>query len=60
MATLVAIALYALLPEGLLVGPRSVIPVLGVLLLVALTWSTRGGSPGRPALSRVASLAWSP
>ncbi len=35
-ATLVAIALYALLPDGLLVGPRLIIPGLGAVLLVAL------------------------
>ena len=37
LATLLAIALYALLPDTLLLGPRFVIPALGLLLLVALT-----------------------
>src|SRR5689334_2751765 len=36
MATLLAIALYALLPQDLLVGPRLLIPGLEVLLLVPL------------------------
>lgn len=36
IATLVAIALYALLPQRLLVGPRFVIPGLETLLLVSL------------------------
>jgi hypothetical protein len=36
LATLVAIALYALLPQDLVVGPRFVIPGLETLLLVSL------------------------
>ena len=36
LAVLAAIALYALLPETLLVLPRLLIPVLGILLLVTL------------------------
>jgi len=36
IAALAAIALYALLPETLLLLPRLVIPVLGVLLVIAL------------------------
>lgn len=36
IAVLVAIALYALLSDPLLVGPRFVIPTLGVLLLIPL------------------------
>ncbi len=36
IATLAAIALYALLPETLLLLPRLVIPVLGVLLVITL------------------------
>jgi hypothetical protein len=35
-ATLVAIALYALLPQSILVGPRFVIPGLELLLLISL------------------------
>ena len=37
IAVLVAIVAYALLPESLLIGPRLVIPLLELALLVALT-----------------------
>src|SRR6478752_443497 len=36
VAVLVAVALYAVLPEPLLVGPRFLIPALELVLLVAL------------------------
>src|SRR3954471_11972019 len=36
LVVVAAIALYALLPEQLIVGPRLVIPVLEAVLLVAL------------------------
>ncbi|GIH17709.1 hypothetical protein [Rugosimonospora africana] len=36
LATLVAIALYALLPQDVLIGPRFVIPGLEMLLLISL------------------------
>jgi uncharacterized membrane protein len=35
-AVLVAIALYALLPEPLLIGPRLVVPALGLVLFIPL------------------------
>jgi hypothetical protein len=53
----VAIALYALLPETLLVGPRFVIPVLGVLLLVALIVVNPTRLTRQTRFSRIASLA---
>ncbi len=36
LAVLVAIALYALLPESLVLGPRFLIPALEAALLIAL------------------------
>ena len=57
LAVLVAIALYALLPETLLVGPRFVIPVLGVLLLVALIVVNPTRLTRQTRFSRIASLA---
>ena len=56
LATLFAIALYALLPDSLLVGPRFVIPALGVLLLVALTIVNPRRLTRQTRLSRIASL----
>jgi hypothetical protein len=53
----VAIALYALLPETLLVGPRFVIPVLGVLLLVAVIVVNPTRLTRQTRFSRIASLA---
>jgi len=56
IAVLVAIALYALLPEHLLVGPRFVIPTLGVLLLVALIIINPRRMTRQTRFSRIASL----
>ena len=57
VAVLVAIALYALLPETLLVLPRFLIPALGVLLLIALVVVNPTRLTRQTRLSRVASLA---
>jgi hypothetical protein len=57
VAVLVAIALYALLPSALLVGPRFVIPVLGTLLLVALIVVNPTRLTRQTRFSRIASLA---
>jgi hypothetical protein len=57
VAVLFAIALYALLPEPLLVLPRYVIPALGVLLLIALTVVNPRRLTRETRLSRIASLA---
>jgi hypothetical protein len=57
LATLVAIALYALLPDGLLVGPRFVIPALGTVLLVALVAVNPWRLTEQSRVSRTASLA---
>jgi hypothetical protein len=56
LAVLAAIALYALLPETLLVVPRFVIPGLGLLLLVALVVVNPRRLTRQTRLSRVASL----
>ena len=56
IAVLVAIALYALLPENLLVLPRLLIPVLGVLLLIALVVVNPKRLTRQTRLSRLASL----
>ena len=56
VAVLVAIALYALLPEHLLVGPRFVIPTLGVLLLGALILINPRRITRQTRFSRIASL----
>jgi uncharacterized membrane protein len=57
LATLVAIGLYALLPDRLLLGPRLVIPVLGLLLLVAVVAVNPRRLTRETRWSRVASLA---
>jgi hypothetical protein len=57
VAVLVAIALYTLLPENLLVGPRYVIPGLGVLLLIALVVVNPRRLTRQTRFSRFASLA---
>jgi hypothetical protein len=56
-AVVFAIALYALLPEPLLLLPRYVIPALGVLLLIALTVVNPRRLTRQTRLSRIASLA---
>jgi hypothetical protein len=57
IATLAAIALYALLPETLLVLPRLLIPVLGGLLLIALTVINPRRLTRETRFSRITSLA---
>jgi hypothetical protein len=57
VAVLAAIALYALLPEPLLVGPRFIIPALGVLLLAALVVVNPRRLTRQTRFSRIASLA---
>jgi cellulase/cellobiase CelA1 len=47
IAVAVEIALYATLPSALIVGPRLILPVLGVLLLVPLALGTRTSEPSR-------------
>jgi hypothetical protein len=56
IAVLAAIALYALLPETLLILPRFLIPALGVLLLVTLVVINPRRLTRQTRLSRVASL----
>ena len=56
LAVLIAIALYALLPETLLVLPRLLIPALGVLLLITLTVVNPKRLTRQTRFSRVASL----
>jgi uncharacterized membrane protein len=56
LAVVTAIALYALLPENLLLGPRLVIPALGVLLLVALVVVNPRRMTRQTRFSRIASL----
>jgi hypothetical protein len=57
VAVLAAIALYALLPDTLLVRPRYVIPALGVLLLVTLVVVNPRRLTRQTHFSRIASLA---
>ncbi len=56
VAVVVAIALYGLLPENLLVLPRFVIPTLGFLLLAALLLVNPRRLTRETRVSRVASL----
>ncbi len=56
-AVLVAIALYALLPQRLLIGPRFLLPLLEVLLLSALVITNPRRLTEENRLSRVLSLA---
>ena len=56
LAVLTAIALYALLPETLLVLPRLLIPTLGGLLLVALIAVNPRRLTRQTRLSRIASI----
>ena len=56
LAVLAAIALYTLLPETLLVLPRLLIPVLGVLLLVTLVVINPRRLTRQTRFSRLASL----
>jgi len=57
VAVLVAIALYAVLPEPLLVGPRFLIPALELVLLVALIATNPLRMTRQTRWSRAASLA---
>src|SRR6476646_8332271 len=56
VAVLVAIALYAVLPEPLLVGPRFLIPALELVLLVALIATNPLRLTRQTRWSRVVSL----
>ena len=56
LVVLAAIALYALLPDNLLLGSRLVIPALGVLLLVALVVVNPRRLTRQTRFSRIASL----
>jgi len=56
IAVTVEIVLYATLPSALIVGPRLVIPVLGVLLLVPLALASRKAEPS-PAFAFQRKLA---
>jgi hypothetical protein len=56
LAALTAIALYALLPETLLLLPRLLIPALGVLLLIALVVVNPKRLTRQTRFSRIASL----
>jgi hypothetical protein len=57
IVTVAAIALYALLPQRLLVGPRLLIPALEVLLLVPLIAVNPRRMNRQSRWSRIASLA---
>ncbi len=56
-AVLVAIALYAVLPESLILGPRFLIPALELLLLIALIATNPLRLTRQSRWSRLASLA---
>ena len=56
-ATVVAIALYALLPDDLLVGPRYVVPSIEAVLLVSLVLVNPWRMSRETRWSRAASLA---
>jgi hypothetical protein len=57
IAVIVAIALYALLPESLLIGPRFLIPSLELVLLVAVVATNPRRVTRETRLSRLASLS---
>jgi hypothetical protein len=57
LAIVVAGTLYALLPDGLLLGPRLLIPVLEAVLLVAVVATNPRRITRETRLSRYASLA---
>jgi uncharacterized membrane protein len=57
LAVLTAISLHALLPDTLMVGPRFLIPALGVPLLVALILVNPRRLTRETRFSRIASLA---
>lgn len=56
-AVLVAVALYASLPNQLLVGPRFVIPILECILLIALVAADPRRITRQTRMSRMISLA---
>ena len=56
VAVLVAVALYAVLPEPLLVGPRFLIPALELVLLVSLIATNPLRMTRQTRWSRVVSL----
>ena len=57
IAVLVAAAAYALLPEDLLIGPRFVIPIIEIALLVALVVTNPTRFVRQTRWSRIASTA---
>src|ERR1700712_453400 len=57
IAVIVAIALYALLPQSLLVGPRLLIPTLEVVLLIVVVSSNPWRLNRQTRITRIASLA---
>ena len=57
VAVLVAVALYASLPNQLLVGPRFVIPILECILLIALVATDPRRITRQTRMSRMISLA---
>ena len=57
LAVVVAAALYALLPESLLLGPRLLLPAVEVALLVALVVTNPRRLTRETRFSRIASLA---
>jgi uncharacterized membrane protein len=52
----IAAALYALLPESLLLGPRLVVPAIEIVLLVALVVTNPRRLTRQTRISRIASL----
>lgn len=57
IAVIVAIALYALLPQSLLVGPRLLIPTLELILLIVVVTTNPWRLNRQTRLTRLASLA---
>ena len=57
VAVVVAVALYALLPESLLLGPRLLVPAVEVVLLLALVVTNPRRLTRQTRFSRLASLA---
>ena len=57
LAVIVAIALYALLPQSLLVGPRLLIPALEVVLLIVVVSSNPWRLNRQTRITLIASLA---
>ncbi len=57
LAVLAILALYALLPERLTVGPTWIVPALGLALLLPLSLAAPHRRPHEPAWQRLAALA---